>query len=89
MTDTTTATSTGSAVTSFLGAVFSGEAPPEVVAVRRAQCDACPRKIVEARGEFCGACRCPRSRLAELSRKLRFARLRCPLRRPGFINAET
>lgn len=73
---------------SFARSVTSGEADAPVVAARIAQCGICPARVEEPRGAFCGACRCPRGPLAELSRKLRFAYLECPRRRPGFSNAE-
>lgn len=73
---------------SFARSITSGEAASAVVAARTAQCGVCPDRVDEPRGSFCGACGCPRTNLAELSRKLRFAYLECPRRRPGFSNAE-
>jgi len=68
----------------FARSVTSGRASDETIAVRRRECEACPELVREADELYCGACRCPRTRWSELSRKLEFAYLRCPLGRPGF-----
>lgn len=69
----------------FLRTVFSGDAPEDVVAARRAHCDACPSKEVDGAAAYCGACGCPRNVVSELGRKLRFRGLRCPLGRFGAL----
>jgi hypothetical protein len=68
----------------FVKSVTSGDATDAVIAARTAQCGICPERIDEERGSFCGACGCPRTPVAELGVKLRFAYLRCPRGRPGF-----
>lgn len=72
---------------SLVRAVTSGEAVAEVVAARRASCDGCEHLVADGEARYCGACGCGRTPLSELSRKLRFAHVECPLKRPGFSNA--
>jgi hypothetical protein len=79
---------------SFVRSVTSGAASPETVALRRRSCFGqpgvaapCEKLVTRDTGRFCAACGCGEWRLAELESKLTWARLDCPLRRPGFSNA--
>ena len=69
----------------FLKTVFSGDAPADVVSARRSHCDACPSKVVQGDAAYCGACACPKNALSELTTKLRFRGLRCPLGKFGAL----
>lgn len=81
---------------SFGGAIFSGFANDNVVALRRRSCfggdgaPACEKLVLEDGYGYCGACSCGRWALARLDGetlpKLRWAKLECPLARPGFSN---
>lgn len=74
----------------------SGHAPDEVVAMRKLSClggngaPPCPALLRDGSNSFCGACGCGKWLLASLDGvvpKLRWAKLNCPLRRPGFSNS--
>lgn len=45
-------------------------------------CRVCEFRRVDGEKEYCGACGCPQWRLSELSTKLRFSNLSCPLTPP-------
>lgn len=84
----------------FVGALLSGRASPETVAMRRKSCfgsagasdgapaEPCPRLRRGADGyHYCGACGCgenPLARLDGLTPKIALRRVVCPLGRPGF-----
>jgi len=73
----------------FLKVVSGPKVEDEVFAARMATCSECPAvKRVDER-LYCGACGCTNWRLAELTRKLRYARLKCPLGRFGVVHAPT
>lgn len=81
-------------VISAAKSITSGKASEETVARRRLSCfgnETSPPctalKIIEG-SNFCHACSCPSWRLSELTTKLTFAHLDCPLKRPGFSNEE-
>jgi hypothetical protein len=69
-----------SRVFSFLTAVTGPHVADEVFARRLAACTAntCGKLKTDGEKRYCGACGCGKWRLAELSTKLRFARLECP-----------
>ena len=76
---------------SFFRSMVSGEATPEVVALRAKQCFApCSEKVKQTingqPGDFCRSCGCGVRPEAELHRKIRYAYLECPLKKPGFSN---
>ncbi len=78
------------AITNATKSFTSGVATPDVVEARKAQCFApCPRLVTSPDGKhYCGVCLCPKTRFSELEKKLTYAYLVCPLRRPGFSNAD-
>lgn len=71
-------------VADFARAVTSGRASDDVIAARNAQCDACDKLVRVDEKRYCGACGCGRTPWAELSTKLAFAHVKCPLGKPGF-----
>lgn len=75
-------------VSTFARSQVSPEAEPAIVRARMAECMACPKLETVDSGRYCGACGCGRWWASELSRKLRRGYLECPLKRPGFSNAE-
>ncbi len=64
----------------FLTAVTGPHVSDEAFEQRLAACSAntCGKLRVDGEKRYCGACGCGKWRLAELSTKLRFARLECP-----------
>jgi hypothetical protein len=67
-------------VQSFLAAVTGPKVSDAVFAERLAICRSNQCGYLRTDGEhlYCGACGCPKWRLAELHTKLRFANLECP-----------
>lgn len=68
-------------VKAFLDAVTGPQASKETFQQRLSICESntCGRlKKLENGQAFCGACGCPKWKLAELHTKLRFAHLACP-----------
>lgn len=51
-------------------------------------CRTCDLRIVEDDKEYCGGCGCPNWRMSELSTKLRFAEIECPIGKFGKAPAE-
>ncbi|HON94106.1 MAG TPA: hypothetical protein PKZ07_21210, partial [Sedimentisphaerales bacterium] len=54
---------------------------PDEEAIRRltiCRTNECGHLVTKDKNEYCGACGCPKWRLAELKTKLRFAQIRCP-----------
>lgn len=73
---------------SYLKSISSGKASPEVIAQRAQSCYApCSELLRTKNGDFCRACGCGMRPEAELHRKLGYAYLECPLKRPGFSNS--
>lgn len=62
-------------------ALTGGRCPPEVTEARLAICRVCEKLKTDDNKMYCGACGCPKWKLSELSTKLTFARLNCPLRK--------
>lgn len=60
----------------------------EVLQAREAHCQECPQRREVGDKSYCGACGCPSWSLAELSTKLGYARLACPLGRFHAIDEE-
>jgi hypothetical protein len=58
--------------------VTSGRVPREVHETRLAACNSCEHVHRNGYRLYCHACGCPEWFLAELHKKLWFARLRCP-----------
>jgi hypothetical protein len=67
-----------SKVKSFVKAVTGPKASEEVFAARMSICRECEHLKTANEKLYCGACGCGRWRIAELSKKLRFANLECP-----------
>lgn len=69
----------------FFSTVLGGLTDDETVARREAQCNACPKMERRGTERYCrGGCDCHSWPVSELDTKLRFAKLRCPQKRPGF-----
>jgi len=62
----------------FASAVTSPEVDAETATVRLSICESCEHYKRDGDGVYCGACICPHWRLAELRRKVRFVRAKCP-----------
>jgi len=62
----------------FTSTVTSGRVPREVYEARLAACGSCEHVHRDGDRLYCRACGCPEWSLAELHKKLWFARLRCP-----------
>jgi hypothetical protein len=64
----------------FLSAVTGPTVSDEEAARRLTICrtNECGHLVTKNANEYCGACGCPKWRLAELKTKLRFANLQCP-----------
>jgi hypothetical protein len=63
---------------SFVRAVTGSKTTEAVFAERMRICSQCPHLRQSDGKLYCGACGCGQWRLAELSKKLRFANLECP-----------
>jgi ribosomal protein L37E len=72
---------------SFVSAVTGPKASDATFEQRVAECRRCEHKRDRGEKEYCGACGCPAWKLAELSTKLRFANLECPLGKWSSENA--
>ena len=71
-------------VVDFTKIVLSGRCSDLEYTKRKQACASCSKlKIVEQKW-YCGACGCPKWKLAELGTKLRFKNLPCPLGKSGF-----
>jgi hypothetical protein len=68
----------------FLQIQFGGTVDESAYMARMQACHACPNRAIvldkaaNPHGEYCLACRCPKWRLAELTRKNRKAKWQCP-----------
>jgi len=69
----------------FLRVITGPHIDDEQLGIRLTICRTCLCREQKNGKEFCMACGCPRYGLAELSTKLRFARLECPLAKFGAI----
>lgn len=71
-----------------MGSLVTGLVDRSVYEKRQDSCASCPKKLQRGDRAYCVACDCGVWFGAELDNKLWVPTLPCPLKRPGFSNAE-